>query len=135
MKKHMALLVVLFALGILSGVGITLGINKLAEKNFGGKDDLERSLKELEVGLKQLDQKYLDLYVEVDQMWNILKINGFEKDVDIPSTLRTLHEKIETVRLNYEFDKKANNEIIKALSQDVLMARKFVTRVASGNEY
>ena len=131
----MALLVVLFALGILSGVGITLGINKLAEKNFGGKDDLEKSLKELEVGFKQLDQKYIDLYMEVDQMRNILKINGFEKDVDIPSTLRTLHEKIETVRLNYEFDKKANNEIIKALSQDVLMARKFVTRVASGNEY
>ena len=131
----MALLVVLFVLGILLGVGVTLGINKLAEKKFGGKDDLEKSLKELEVGFKQLDQKYLDLYVEVDQMRNILKINGFEKDVDIPSTLRTLHEKIETVRLNYEFDKKANNEIIKALSQDVLMARKFVTRVASGNEY
>ena len=131
----MALLVVLFALGILSGVGITLGINKLAEKNFGGKDDLEKSLKELEVGFKQLDQKYIDLYMEVEQMRNILKINGFEKDVDIPSTLRTLHEKIETVRLNYEFDKKANNEIIGALSQDVLMARKFITRVASGNEY
>ena len=73
--------------------------------------------------------------MEVEQMRNILKINGFEKDVDIPSTLRTLYEKIETIRLNYEFDKKSNNEIIKALSQDVLMARKFVTRVASGNEY
>ena len=131
----MALFALLFMLGILSGVGITLGINKLAEKNFGGKDDLEKSLKELEVGFKQLDQKYIDLYMEVEQMRNILKINGFEKDVDIPSTLRTLHEKIETIRLNYEFDKKSSNEIIGALSQDVLMVKKFVASLASGKEY
>ena len=127
-----SLFIGLFAIGMLV---ILLSTNKIVERKSREKDRIERSLKELEVGFKQLDQKYLDLYVEVDQMRNILKINGFEKDVDIPSTLRTLHEKIETVRLNYEFDKKANNEIIKALSQDVLMARKFVTRVASGNEY
>ena len=127
-----SLFIGLFAIGMLV---ILLSANKIVERKSGEKDRIERSLKELEVGFKQLDQKYLDLYVEVDQMRNILKINGFEKDVDIPSTLRTLHGKIETVRLNYEFDKKANNEIIKALSQDVLMARKFVTRVASGNEY
>jgi hypothetical protein len=127
--------VVLFTLGILFGIGMERGINKLAEKRFGGKDVLEKSLKELEVGFKQLDQKHLDLYVEIDQMRNILKINGFEKDVDIPSTLRTLSEKIETIRLNYEFNKKSNNETIDALSQDVLMVKKFVTRVASGNEY
>ena len=127
-----SLFIGLFAIGMLV---ILLSTNKIVERKSREKDRIERSLKELEVGFKQLDQKYLDLYVEVDQMRNILKINGFEKDVDIPSTLRTLHEKIETVRLNYEFDKKANNEIIKALSQDILMARKFVTRVASGNEY
>jgi len=131
----MALFALLFTLGILSGVGITLGINKLAEKSFGRKDTLERSLKELEVGFKQLDQKHLDLYVEIDQMRNILKNNGFEKDVDIPSILRTLNEKVETIRLNYEFNKKSSNETIDALSQDVLMVKKFVTRVASGNEY
>ena len=131
----MALFALLFTLGILSGVGITLGINKLAEKSFGGGDTLERSLKELEVAFKQLDQKYLDLYVEVEQMRTILKNNGFEKDVDIPSTLRTLSEMIETLRLNYEFDKKSNNETIEALSQDVLMVRKFVTRIAANNEY
>ena len=131
----MALFVLLFTLGILFGVVTTLGINKVVGKNNGGEDRLEKSIKELEVGFKQLDQKHLDLYVEIEQMRNILKINGFEKDVDIPSTLRILSEKIETIRLNYEFDKKSNNEIIKALSQDVLMVRKFVTRVASGNEY
>ena len=127
-----SLFIGLFAIGMLV---ILLSTNKIVERKSREKDRIERSLKELEVGLKQLDQKYLDLYVEVDQMRNILKINGFEKDVDIPSTLRTLYEKIETIRLNYEFDKKSNNEIIGALSQDVLMARKFVTRVASGNEY
>jgi len=131
----MAIFVLLFTLGILFGIGVTLGINKIVDKRSDRKDVLEKSLKELEVGFKQLDQKYLDLYVEVDQMRNILKNNGFEKDVDIPSTLRTLNEKIETVRLNYEFDKKYSTETIEALSQDVLMVKKFVTRVASGNEY
>lgn len=127
-----SLFIGLFTIGILV---ILLSTNKIIERKSREKDKIERSLRELEFGFKQLDQKYLDLYVEVEQMRNILKINGFEKDVDIPSTLRTLHERIETIRLNYEFDKKSNNEIIKALSQDVLMARKFVTRVASGNEY
>jgi hypothetical protein len=131
----MALFALLFMLGILSGVGITRGIDKLAEKSFGGKDTLERALKELEIGFKQLDQKYLDLYVEVEQMRTILKNNGFEKDVDIPSILRTLNEKIETVRLNYEFDKKYSTKAIETLSQDVLMARKFITRVVSGKDY
>jgi hypothetical protein len=131
----MAIFVLLFTLGILFGVGVTLGINRLAEKNFGEKDSLEKSLKELEVGFRQLDQKYLDLYVEIEQMRTILKNNGFEKDVDIPTTLRTLSEKIETVRLNYEFDKKSNNETVSGLVQDVIMVKKYVTRIASGNEY
>ena len=131
----MATFVLLFMLGILFGAGITRGIDKLAEKSFGGKDTLERALKELEVAFKQLDQKYVDLYVEVEQMRTILKNNGFEKDVDIPSILRTLNEKIETVRLNYEFDKKYSTKAIETLSQDVLMARKFITRVVSGKDY
>jgi len=131
----MVTFVLLFTLGILLGIGVTLGINKLAEKSFGGKDTLERSLKELEVAFKQLDQKYLDLYVEVEQMRTILKNNGFEKDVDIPSILRTLSERIETVRLNYEFDKKSNNETVSGLVQDVIMVKKYVTRIAANNEY
>jgi hypothetical protein len=131
----MALFVLLFMLGILSGVGITLGVNKLAEKNFGGKDTLERSLKELEVGFKQLDQKYLDLYMEVEQMRNILKNNGFEKDVDIPSILRTLSEMIETLRSNQDFDRKTQAKAIGSLADDVNRVKKYVTRIVSGNEY
>jgi len=131
----MTLFVLLFMLGILFGVGITRGIDKLAEKSFGGKDMLERSLKELEIAFKQLDQKYLDLYMEVEQMRNILKNNGFEKDVDIPSTLRTLNEKIETVRLNYEFDRRTQTKAIGSLVDDMNRVKKYVTRIASGNEY
>ena len=131
----MATLVLVFTLGVSFGMLAVLGIVKAAEKSFSGKDTLERSLKELEVGFKQLDQKYLDLYMEVEQMRNILKNNGFEKDVDIPSTLRTLNEKVETIRLNYEFDKKSNNETISGLVQDVVMVKKYVTRIAAGNEY
>jgi hypothetical protein len=131
----MALFVLLFMLGVSFGMLTVLGIAKAAKKSFGEKDSLERSLKELEIGFKHLDQKYIDLHMEVEQMRNILKINGFEKDVDIPSTLRTLSEKIETVRLNYEFDKKSNNETVSGLVQDVIMVKKYVTRIAAGNEY
>jgi hypothetical protein len=131
----MAIFVLLFMLGILFGAGIIRGIDKLAEKSFGGKDTLERALKELEVAFKQLDQKYLDLYMEVEQMRTILKNNGFEKDVDIPSILRTLNEKIETVRLNYEFDKKTQSKAIGSLVDDMNRVKKYVTRIASGNEY
>jgi hypothetical protein len=131
----MATLVLVFTLGVSFGILAVLGINKAAKKSFDGGDTLERSLKELEVGFKQLDQKYLDLYVEIEQMRTILKNNGFEKDVDIPSILRTLNEKVETVRLNYEFDKKSNNETVSGLVQDVMMVKKYVTRIASGNEY
>ena len=131
----MALFVLLFMLGVSFGMLAVLGIAKVAKKSFDGGDTLERSLKELEVAFKQLDQKYLDLYVEVEQMRTILKNNGFEKDVDIPSTLRTLNEKVETVRLNYEFDKKSNNETVSGLVQDVMMVKKYVTRIAASNEY
>jgi hypothetical protein len=131
----MATLVLVFTLGILLGIGVTLGINKLTEKSFGGKDTLERSLKELEVGFKQLDQKYLDLYVEVEQMRTILKNNGFEKDVDIPSILRTLSEIIETLRSNQDFDRKTQAKAIGSLVDDMNRIKKYVTRIASGNEY
>jgi hypothetical protein len=96
---------------------------------------LERSLKELEVGFKQLDQKYLDLYMEVEQMRNILKNNGFEKDVDIPSILRTLSEMIETLRSNQDFDRKTQAKAIGSLADDVNRVKKYVTRIVSGNEY
>jgi hypothetical protein len=131
----MALFVLLFMLGILFGAGITRGIDKLAEKSFGGKDILERSLKELEIAFKQLDQKYLDLYVEVEQMRTILKNNGFEKDVDIPSILRTLSEMIETLRSNQDFDRKTQAKAIGSLVDDMNRVKKYVTRIASGNEY
>jgi len=131
----MTLFVLLFMLGILFGAGITRGIDKLAEKSFGGKDMLERSLKELEIGFKQLDQKYLDLYVEVEQMRTILKNNGFEKDVDIPSILHTLSEMIETLRLNQDFDRRTQTKAIGSLVDDMNRVKKYVTRIASGNEY
>jgi hypothetical protein len=131
----MALFVLLFMLGILFGAGITRGIDKLAEKSFGGKDRLEQSLKELEIAFKQLDQKYLDLYVEVEQMRTILKNNGFEKDVDIPSILRTLSEMIETLRSNQDFDRKTQAKAIGSLVDDMNRVKKYVTRIASGNEY
>jgi hypothetical protein len=131
----MATLTLVFTLGVSFGMLAILGIIKAVGKNYGEKDGLERSLKELEVGFKQLDQKYLDLYVEVEQMRTILKNNGFEKDVDIPSTLRTLSEKIETVRSNQDFDRKTQAKAIGSLADDVNRVKKYITRITSGNEY
>jgi hypothetical protein len=129
----------LFALGVVIGGLVTLGICVFelwkSRKSAFKDDEYERTLIEYHALIKDLDSKYLDLYVEIEQMRTILKNNGFEKDVDIPSTLRTLSEKIETVRLNYEFDKKSNNETISGLVQDVIMVKKYVTRIAAGNEY
>jgi hypothetical protein len=129
----------LFALGVVIGGLVTLGICVFelwkSRKSAFKDDEYERTLIEYHALIKDLDSKYLDLYVEIEQMRTILKNNGFEKEVDIPSTLRTLSEKIETVRLNYEFDKKSNNETVSGLVQDVIMVKKYVTRIASGNEY
>ena len=54
-----SLFIGLFAIGMLV---ILLSTNKIVERKSREKDRIERSLKELEVGFKQLDQKYLDLY-------------------------------------------------------------------------
>jgi hypothetical protein len=129
----------LFALGVVIGGLVTLGICVFelwkSRKSAFKDDEYERTLIEYHALIKDLDSKYLDLYVEIEQMRTVLKNNGFEKDVDISSTLRTLNEKIETVRLNYEFDKKSNNETISGLVQDVIMVKKYVTRIAASNEY
>jgi hypothetical protein len=129
----------LFALGVVIGGLVTLGICVFelwkSRKSAFKDDEYERTLIEYHALIKDLDSKYLDLYVEIEQMRTILKNNGFEKDVDISPTLRTLNEKIETVRLNYEFDKKSNNETISGLVQDVIMVKKYVTRIAASNEY
>jgi hypothetical protein len=108
----MALFVLLFMLGILSGVGITLGVNKLVEKSFGGKDTLERSLKELEVGFKQLDQKYLDLYVEVEQMRTNLAKNSF-------NGLPKVKDRLDVLIEEYKLDKRYNKENFQQLTNNI----------------
>ena len=123
--------VLLFALGTVLGMFITLGTELTRKRN---KDGFEKSILELQVTLKQLDQKYLDLYVEVEQMRTILKNNGFEKDVDMPSTLRILDEKIETIRLNYEYDKKTQTSAMGWVTEDLAKIKRYMSRIV-GNEY
>jgi hypothetical protein len=108
----MAILVLLFTLGILFGVGITLGINKLAEKSSGGGDTLEKSLKELEVGFRQLDQKYLDLYVEVEQMRSNLAKNSF-------NGLPKVKDRLDALIEEYKLDKRYNKENFQQLSNSI----------------
>jgi hypothetical protein len=124
--------VLLFTLGTVLGVFITLGTELTRKRN---KDGFEKSILELQVTLKQLDQKYLDLYVEVEQMRTILKNNGFEKDVDMPSILRTLSEKVEVVKSNQDFDRKAQAKAIGSVIDDMVRVKRYMTRVVEGNEY
>ena len=124
--------VLLFALGTVLGMFITLGTEITRKRN---KDGFEKSILELQVTLKQLDQKYLDLYVEVEQMRTILKNNGFEKDVDMPSILRTLSEKVEVVKSNQDFDRKAQAKAIGSVIDDMVRVKRYMTRVVEGNEY
>ena len=108
----MAIFVLLFTLGILLGVGVTLGINRLAEKNFEEKDSLERSLKELEVGFRQLDQKYLDLYVEIEQMRSNLAKNSF-------NGLPKVKDRLDALIEEYKLDKRYNKENFQQLSNSI----------------
>jgi hypothetical protein len=123
--------VLLFALGTVLGMFITLGTEIIRKKS---KDRFEKSILELQVTLKQLDQKYLDLYMEIEQMRAILKNNGFEKDVDMPSVLRTLTEKIEEVRLNREYDKKTQTSAMGWINEDLVKIKRYISRIV-GNEY
>jgi hypothetical protein len=129
----------LFALGVVIGGLVTLGICVFelwkSRKSAFKDDEYERTLIEYHALIKDLDSKYLDLYVEIEQMRTILKNNGFEKDVDIPSTLRTLNEKVETVRSNQDFDRRTQTKAIGSLVDDMNRVKKYVTRIASGNEY
>jgi predicted nucleic acid-binding Zn-ribbon protein len=108
----MATLVLLFTLGILFGIATTLGINKLTEKSFEEKDSLERSLKELEVGFKQLDQKYLDLHVEINQMRSNLAKNSF-------NGLPKVKDRLDALIEEYKLDKRYNKENFQQLTNSI----------------
>jgi predicted nucleic acid-binding Zn-ribbon protein len=108
----MALFALLFMLGILSGVGITRGVDKLAEKSFGEKDSLERSLKELEIGFKHLDQKYIDLHMEVEQMRSNLAKNSF-------NGLPKVKDRLDTLLEEYKLDKRYNKENFQQLTNNI----------------
>jgi hypothetical protein len=108
----MALFVLLFMLGVSFGMLTVLGIAKAAKKSFGGKDTLERPLKELEVGFKQLDQKYLDLHVEVEQMRSNLAKNSF-------NGLSKIKDKLDELLEEYKLDKKYNKENFQQLTNNI----------------
>jgi hypothetical protein len=108
----MALFVLLFMLGVSFGMLAVLGIVKAAEKSFGGGDTLERSLKELEASFKQLDQKYLDLYMEVEQMRSNLAKNSF-------NGLPKVKDRLDVLIEEYKLDKRYNKENFQQLSNSI----------------
>jgi biopolymer transport protein ExbB/TolQ len=108
----MALFVLLFMLGVSFGMLAVLGIVKAAEKSFGGGDTLERSLKELEASFKQLDQKYLDLYMEVEQMRSNLAKNSF-------NGLPKVKDRLDALIEEYKLDKRYNKENFQQLTNSI----------------
>jgi|LakMenEpi03Aug12_release.lakeMendotaPanAssembly.Ray.scaffolds.fasta_scaffold1330317_2 chromosome segregation ATPase len=108
----MELFVLLFMLGVSFGMLAVLGIAKVAKKSFDGGDTLERSLKELEVGFKQLDQKYLDLYMEVEQMRSNLAKNSF-------NGLPKVKDRLDALIEEYKLDKRYNKENFQQLTNNI----------------
>jgi biopolymer transport protein ExbB/TolQ len=108
----MATLVLVFTLGVSFGVLAVLGIVKAVEKSFGGGDTLERSLKELEASFKQLDQKYLDLHMEVEQMRSNLAKNSF-------NGLPKVKDRLDALLEEYKLDKRYNKENFQQLTNSI----------------
>jgi hypothetical protein len=108
----MALFVLLFMLGVSFGMLTVLGIAKAAKKSFGEKDSLERSLKELEIGFKHLDQKYIDLYMEVEQMRANLAKNSF-------NGLPKVKDRLDALLGEYKLDKRYNKENFQQLTNSI----------------
>ena len=108
----MALFVLLFMLGVSFGMLTVLGIAKAAKKSFGEKDSLERSLKELEIDFKYLDQKYIDLHMEVEQMRSNLAKNSF-------NGLPKVKDKLDELLEEYKLDKRYNKENFQQLTNSI----------------
>jgi len=124
----MATLVLVFTLGVSFGVLAVLGIVKAAEKSFGGGDTLERSLKELEASFKQLDQKYLDLHMEVEQMRSNLAKNSF-------NGLPKVKDRLDTLLEEYKLDKRYNKENFQQLTNSIGSLRERLYNNNEGKSY
>jgi division protein CdvB (Snf7/Vps24/ESCRT-III family) len=124
----MALFVLLFMLGVSFGMLTVLGIAKAAKKSFGEKDSLERSLKELEIGFKHLDQKYIDLHMEVEQMRSNLAKNSF-------SGLPKVKDKLDELLEEYKLDKRYNKENFQQLTNSIGSLRERLYNNNEGKSY
>jgi acyl carrier protein phosphodiesterase len=124
----MATLVLVFTLGVSFGMLAILGIVKAAEKSFSGKDTLERSLKELEANFKQLDQKYLDLYMEVEQMRSNLAKNSF-------NGLPKVKDRLDALLEEYKLDKRYNKENFQQLTNSIGSLRERLYNNSEGKSY
>ena len=124
----MATLVLVFTLGVSFGVLAVLGIVKAAEKSFGGGDTLERSLKELEASFKQLDQKYLDLHMEVEQMRSNLAKNSF-------NGLPKVKDRLDALLEEYKLDKRYNKENFQQLTNSIGSLRERLYNNNEGKSY
>jgi predicted RNase H-like nuclease (RuvC/YqgF family) len=124
----MATLVLVFTLGVSFGVLAVLGIVKAAEKSFGGGDTLERSLKELEASFKHLDQKYIDLHMEVEQMQSNLAKNSF-------NGLPKVKDRLDALLEEYKLDKRYNKENFQQLTNSIGSLRERLYNNNEGKSY
>jgi hypothetical protein len=84
----------LFALGILIGALIDLGIHKLFSfRKSTFKDDVyERTLKEWQANFEELESKQKDLTLQLEQMRNILASHSYNDLLKAKDRLDTLVE-------------------------------------------
>jgi len=108
----------LFALGMLIGGLIILGISKLFRfrKSTSKNDMYERTLKEWQANFKELESKQTDLNLQLEQIRDILKNSSFNDLLKAKDRLDTLVEE-------FKLEKQSNREISNRMFSDLYLLK------------
>ena len=108
----------LIALGAFLGSLITLGMYRLfnlKKENFK-EDTYLKTLKEFQSGFNDLELKYEDLTLQMEQMRDILKSHSYNELLKAKNRLDMLVEE-------FKFEKQANKENSKRLFNDLYLLK------------
>ena len=108
----------LFALGMLIGGLIILGISKLFRfrKSTSKNDMYERTLKEWQANFKELESKQTDLNLQLEQIRDILKNSSFNDLLKAKDRLDTLVEE-------FKLEKQSNKETSNRMFNDLYLLK------------
>lgn len=108
----------LFALGILIGGLVILGASKLFrfKKSVSKEDTYLKTLKEFQSGFNDLELKYEDLTLQMEQMRDILKSHSY-------NDLLKAKDKLDTLVEEFRLEKRSNREISNRMFSDLYLLK------------